>query len=80
MVGHDGHRGWMYYVAVDPGMRRQGVGRALVQAGEEWLRERGVPKVHLMVRETNNAVVEFYARIGYDPMPRYNMQKWLKQP
>jgi ribosomal protein S18 acetylase RimI-like enzyme len=80
MVGHDGHRGWLYYVAVDPARRRQGIGRALVRAAEEWLHERGVPKVHLMVRETNTEVVEFYARIGYDPMPRYNMQKWLKQP
>ena len=80
MVGHDGHRGWLYYVAVAPARQRQGLGRALVQAGEEWLRDRGVPKVHLMVRETNTAVVEFYARIGYDPMPRTNMQKWLKQP
>jgi ribosomal protein S18 acetylase RimI-like enzyme len=80
MVGHDGHRGWLYYVAVDPALRRQGIGRALVRAGEAWLRDRGVPKVHLMVRETNTAVVEFYARIGYDPMPRFNMQKWLKQP
>ncbi len=80
MVGHDGHRGWLYYVAVAPTRQRQGVGRRLVGASEEWLHQRGVPKVHLMVRETNTAVIEFYARIGYEPMPRVNMQKWLKQP
>jgi ribosomal protein S18 acetylase RimI-like enzyme len=78
MVGHDGHRGWLYYVAVAPGRRRQGLGRALVAAAEAWLKERGVPKVHLMVRETNHVVADFYRHLGYDPMPRINMQKWLK--
>ena len=79
MVGHDGHRGWLYYLAVASLHRRRGFGRMLVTAAEEWLAQRGVPKVHLMVRETNTQVVEFYARIGYDHMPRVNMQKWLKQ-
>ena len=78
MVGHDGHRGWLYYVAVDPALRRRGIGRALVAAAEHWLAERGVPKVHLMVRETNQTVTEFYRRIGYGLMPRTTMQKWLK--
>jgi len=78
MVGHDGHRGWLYYVAVAPDRRRQGLGRVLVAAAEAWLKERGVPKVHLMMRETNQAVADFYKRLGYDPMPRINMQKWLK--
>ncbi|HEU0095232.1 MAG TPA: GNAT family acetyltransferase [Rhizomicrobium sp.] len=78
MVGHDGHRGWLYYVAVDPARRKRGIGSALVRAAEQWLKERDVPKVHLMVRETNEAVTAFYRRIGYDLMPRTNMQKWLK--
>ena len=78
MVGHDGHRGWLYYVAVAPALRRQGIGRMLVEAAEAWLKERGVPKAHLMVRETNHQVAAFYERIGYEPMPRINMQKWLK--
>jgi len=78
MVGHDGHRGWLWYVAVDPARQRQGIGRALVAAAELWLKQRGVPKVHLMVRETNEAVTAFYSRMGYDLMPRINMQKWLK--
>src|SRR5581483_6473164 len=59
MVGHDGHRGWLYYVSVAPDLRRQGIGRALVAAAEPWLAERGVPKAHLMVRETNQAVAAF---------------------
>ena len=78
MVGHDGHRGWLYYVAVAADRRRQGFGGALVAAAEEWLKQRGVPKVHLMVRETNQAVASFYQRLGYDLMPRISMQKWLK--
>jgi ribosomal protein S18 acetylase RimI-like enzyme len=77
MVGHDGHRGWLYYLAVAPARQRQGVGRMLVTAAEQWLAERGVPKVHLMVRETNMAVAAFYQRLGFDLMPRINMQKWL---
>jgi ribosomal protein S18 acetylase RimI-like enzyme len=77
MVGHDGHRGWLYYLAVAPARQRQGVGRILVCAAEAWLAARGVPKVQLMVRETNQAVAAFYQRLGFEPMPRLNMQKWL---
>ena len=77
MVGHDGHRGWLYYLAVAPARQRQGVGRMLVTAAEQWLAARGVPKVQLMVRETNAAVIAFYRRIGFEPMPRINLQKWL---
>lgn len=65
MVGHDGHRGWVYYLAVQPALRRSGLGRALMHASEEWLRERRVPKVNLMVRTTNSAVVAFYETLGY---------------
>jgi ribosomal protein S18 acetylase RimI-like enzyme len=79
MVGHDGHRGWFYYVAVDPERRLHGTGRALVQAAEAWLKERHVVKAHLMIRETNVAVMRFYERIGYELMPRIAMQKWLKE-
>ena len=78
MVGHDGHRGWLYYVAVDPARRGQGIGRALVRAAEGWLAARGVPKAQLMVRENNVAAAGFYRRLGYEPMPRINLQKWLK--
>ena len=65
MVGHDGHRGWVYYLAVASAERGSGLGRALMQAAEAWLVERGVVKVQLMVRETNAAVTGFYDRLGY---------------
>ena len=50
MVGHDGHRGWLYYVAADPMAQGSGIGRQMVTAGEDWLRQRGIAKVQLMVR------------------------------
>jgi ribosomal protein S18 acetylase RimI-like enzyme len=40
MVGHDGHRGTMYYVSVDPAHRGRGHGSELVAAAEAWLRAR----------------------------------------
>lgn len=66
MVGHDGHRGWVYYLAVQPELRRSGLGRELMHASERWLRVRGVPKMNLMVRTTNKAVVAFYESLGYE--------------
>jgi ribosomal protein S18 acetylase RimI-like enzyme len=77
MVGHDGHRGWLYYVAVDPNHRGSGFGAAIVEAGENWLRSRQVPKVMLLIRETNTKVEAFYKNIGYETIPRIIMQKWL---
>jgi ribosomal protein S18 acetylase RimI-like enzyme len=67
IAGHDGHRGAIYYLGVDPDSRRGGVGRALVRAAEAWCRSRGVPKVNLLVRNENQAVLAFYAALGYRP-------------
>lgn len=77
MVGHDGHRGWLYYVAADPASRGAGVGRRMVEAAEAWLRQRGVVKVQLLVRETNTGVVAYYERLGFAVAPRTVMAKWL---
>jgi ribosomal protein S18 acetylase RimI-like enzyme len=65
MVGHDGHRGTVYYLGVDPGRQGRGHGRTLMDAAEAWLRDRGVWKLNLLVRETNEAVLGFYAALGY---------------
>ena len=67
MVGFDGHRGWLYYVAVHPEMQGQGLGQEIIGAATRWLAERGVPKVQLMVRTENAGVIEFYERLGYEP-------------
>jgi ribosomal protein S18 acetylase RimI-like enzyme len=77
MVGHDGHRGWLYYVAASPASRGEGVGRIVVQAAENWLRQRGVVKVQLLVRETNTKVVSFYEHLGFEVAPRVVMSRWL---
>lgn len=79
MVGHDGHRGWLYYVASAPDVRGSGIGRRMVQAAEDWLRQRGVVKAQLLVRETNTKVVAYYERLGYEVAPRTVMGKWLGQ-
>lgn len=77
MVGYDGHRGWLYYVASSASQRRQGTGKRIVEAGEQWLRDRNVPKVQLMIRPTNATVVPFYESLGYENAPRILMSKWL---
>jgi len=64
MVGHDGHRGWLYYLAVRPDLQGQGIGTSLFDAAERWLRARSVPKLQLMVREDNEAALAFYHRRG----------------
>lgn len=77
MVGHDGHRGWLYYLAVAPERRRGGLGRRMVAEAEAWLGARGVPKVELMIRDTNSEVAAFYARLGYIQEPRIVMSRRL---
>jgi ribosomal protein S18 acetylase RimI-like enzyme len=77
MVGHDGHRGWVYYVAVDPDRRCSGYGRAIMNAAEEWLLQAGIAKLQLMVRSDNARVQAFYESIGYDEQERIIYAKWL---
>ncbi len=67
MVGHDGHRGWVYYLAVRPDMQGLGHGRAIMRACEAWLEEHHVPKLNLMVRADNAAALGFYKALGYGP-------------
>ena len=77
MVGDDGHRGWVYYLAVDPEHRRAGLGRVMMATAEQWLRERGVVKLQLMVRAENPVVQAFYERLGYAPQARVVYARWL---
>jgi ribosomal protein S18 acetylase RimI-like enzyme len=77
MVGHDGHRGWVYYVAVRPDQRGRGYGRAIMRACETWLAARDVPKIDLMVRTENDAVLAFYQAIGYGRDEVFVMSKRL---
>ena len=77
LVGHDGHRGWVYYVAVDPDHRHKGYGRAIMDAAEQWLRARGIEKLQLMVRPDNSQVQTFYRSLGYLEQERIIYAKWL---
>lgn len=65
MVGYDGHRGWINYLAVAPRWQRAGLGRRLIAEAEKILREAGCPKINLQVRRANVDVVTFYERLGY---------------
>lgn len=65
MVGHDGHRGWVYYLAVAAEQRNGGCGAAMMRAAEDWVHARGVPKIQLMVRGDNASTQAFYDAIGY---------------
>ncbi len=66
MVGYEGHRGWVYYLAVDPACQGQGIGQALMQEAEHLLMERGCPKIQLLVRSNNSQVLDFYGKLGYE--------------
>ena len=65
MVGFDGHRGWVYYLAVAPKQRGQSFGRMLMQEAERLLIERGCPKINLQIRSSNTEATEFYRKLGY---------------
>jgi len=77
MVGHDGHRGWVYYVAVEPDLQGKDFGRAMMAAAEDWLRRQGVTKAMLMVRPDNTNVQAFYDKLGYEVQERVVYAKWL---
>jgi ribosomal protein S18 acetylase RimI-like enzyme len=77
MVGWDGHRGWVNYLAADPDHRRQGIGRALMAEAELRLLREGCPKLNLQVRAGNEAVVAFYRHLGYEVEELVSMGKRL---
>ena len=77
MGGYDGHRGWVYSLAVREPYRRQGVGRALLRHLEAALAKRGCLKVNLQVRTSNVAIVPFYQALGYRVEELVSMGKRL---
>lgn len=77
MVGHDGHRGWIYYLAVQPGHQGHGHGREMMTEAELWLTSRGIPKVQLMVRTGNQSAEAFYGALGYEAQDVTVFGKWL---
>lgn len=79
MAGYDGHRGWLYSVAVHPDYRRQGLGASLVRHGEQALIALGCLKINLQITSGNEAVVGFYEALGYGVEPRISMGKKIAQ-
>jgi hypothetical protein len=77
MVGHDGHRGTIYYLAVDPSEQGEGLGRRATAAAESWLKARGVWKINLLVRRDNAEVLGFYEALGYEPNDVVSLGRWL---
>lgn len=79
MGGYDGHRGWIYYLAVDPDHQRKGLGRQIMKMVEHKLLDMGCPKLNLQVRDDNKDVVAFYQNIGYRVEERVSMGKRLAE-
>ena len=77
MAGYDGHRGWINYLAIDPGSRRQGLARQIMTAVEERLRELGCAKINLQIRRDNGDAIAFYQRIGFGEDAVVSMGKRL---
>ena len=77
LAGYDGHRGWLYAVAVDPGHQRRGIGQRLVAAATTRLADLGCTKVNLQIRAGNEQVAAFYASLGFTIEPRISMGKRL---
>jgi len=78
MAGFDGHRGWVYYVAVRANVRRKQVGKKLMNRIEADLAKAGCTKLNLQVRSDNKEVIEFYRTLGYAIEDRISMAKHLK--
>jgi ribosomal protein S18 acetylase RimI-like enzyme len=79
MSGYDGHRGWIYYLAVSPRLRRKGIAVRMVRHAERALKTLGCPKIDLMVRNSNEGVIAFYHKIGYNDDPVVVLSKRLKE-
>ncbi len=79
MGGYDGHRGWVYALAVRPDLRRRGIGARLMSTLESALSTLGCPKINLQVRAGNEAVVAFYQRLGYAVEERVSLGKLLER-
>lgn len=77
MIGYDGHRGWINYLAVHPDFRRQGLARRLMAEAGALLLLRGCPKINLQIRHTNLAVRAFYESLGFTEDPVISMGKRL---
>ena len=77
MAGHDGHRGAVYYLSVEPLHRRRGFGRAMLRSAEAWLLGKGIWKINLAVRTGNAEAQAFYERLGYGRAETVMLERWI---
>jgi len=78
MVGYDGHRGWIYSLAVKPDLQRKGIGSQMMEHVENWLRQHGCPRAKLQIDEARSDVAGFYEKLGYEVQPLVSMAKWFR--
>lgn len=77
MLGHDGHRGWVYYLSVNPNCQGKGFGASVMKAAENWMLNQGVWKLQLMIRRGNEGVTQFYDKLGYQESNCMIMERWI---
>ena len=78
MVGHERRRAWVYYLAVHPTRRGEGLGHAALRCAETWAISKGLPKMHLIIRSENASTMGFYESAGFEENRVIMMQKWIK--
>ena len=78
MGGYEGHRGWINYLAVHPDFQKRGYGSQILKEVEEELKNKGCPKINLMIRKGNNKVIDFYQKLGYSVEDVTSMGKRIK--
>ncbi len=79
MAGFDGHRGWLYYLAVAKAQRRSGLATLLIANATDWLRTLDCPKVELMVRDDNLEAAALYETLGWQQQPVSVYGLWLSE-
>ncbi|WP_300672248.1 GNAT family acetyltransferase [Desulfoluna sp.] len=77
MVGYEGHRGWINYLAVHPELQGSGLGAVMMRRAEDLMRQVGCSKINLQIRSTHEAVIQFYKGVGYTQDPVVSMGKRL---
>lgn len=79
MAGYDGHRGWVYYLAVASGFQKRGYAREMMAEAGLWLAARGAVKIQLMVRDENQDAARLYEALGFERQAVAVYGKWLKE-
>jgi ribosomal protein S18 acetylase RimI-like enzyme len=77
LAGYDGHRGWIYSLAVTPSYQRQGIGTQLINHAIKALEKKGCLKVNLQITGDTSPYIKFYKNLGFKVENRISMGKTL---